>query len=126
MKTAQDRAGKISNHFQGLGTVTREMVERRAKELAIINGRAPNDFTENDWTQAKHEMLGDENFDAGEEESVAAVTRWDEEPGTSGHQVEKFSPPDEQTFAERLVEEGVEEAEHDQMVEGSRKPDERI
>jgi hypothetical protein len=126
MKVARGREGKISNHFRGLGTVTREMVDRRAREIAMINGRAPNDFTRGDWVEAKHEMLGDQDFEAGEEESVAAVTRWDEEPGTSGHQVENVSPPDEQTDAERLVEEGVEEAEHDQMVEGSRAPDERI
>ena len=38
MKTPREGTGKISDHFQGLGTVTREMVERRAKEIAIING----------------------------------------------------------------------------------------
>lgn len=100
--------------------MTREMVERRAKEIAIINGRAPNDFTENDWVQAKHEFLGiQEVEEIEEEEPVAALTRWDEEPGTSGHHVENETAPDEQTVAERLVEEGVEEANHDQMLKGS-------
>jgi hypothetical protein len=121
MKNLRERTGKISDHFGGLGTVTREMVEKRAREIAVINGRASNDFTENDWVQAKHEFLGiQEVEEIEEEEPVAALTRWDEEPGTSGHQVENEEAPDEQTFAERLVEEGVEEANHDQMLKGSR------
>jgi hypothetical protein len=121
MRNIRERTGKISDHFRGLGTVTREMVERRAKEIAIINGRGPNDFTENDWVQAKHEFLGiQEVEEIEEEEPVAALTRWDEEPGTSGHHVENEPTPDEQTVAERLVEEGVEEANHDQMLKGSR------
>jgi hypothetical protein len=119
MKNARGESGRISDHFRGLGTVTREMVERRAKEIAIINGRSSKDFTENDWLQAKHELMGD-NVEIEEEEPVAALTRWDEEPGTSGHHVENAAPPDEQTVAEHLVEEGVEEANHDQMLKGSR------
>ena len=99
--------------------MTGEMVERRAKEIAIINGRAPHDFTENDWVQAKHEMLGD-NVEIEAEEPVAALTRWDEEPGTSGHRVKNSPPSEEQTVAEHLFEEGVEEANHDQMLRGSR------
>jgi hypothetical protein len=121
MKTARGRSGRISDHFHGMGTVTREMVEQRAKELAIINGREARDFTEEDWVRAKHEMIGDEATDpAEEEEPVAGLTRWDEEPGTSGHHVENNSPPDEQTVSERLVQEGLEEANHDQMLKGSR------
>ena len=121
MKTPRERTGKISDHFQGLGTVTREMVERRAKEIAIINGRAPHDFTENDWVQARHEMLGVQEIEEIEEaEPAAALTRWDEVPGSSGHQVENEEVPDEQSIEERLVEEGVEEANHDQMLKGSR------
>ncbi len=121
MKTAQAQSGKISDHFGGLGTVTRQMVEQRARELAVINGREARDFTESDWVQAKHEMIGDQDQEEiQEEEPIAALTRWDEEPGTSGHHVENNSPPDEQTVAERLVHEGVEEANHDQMLNGSK------
>lgn len=98
------------------------MVEQRAKELAIINGREARDFTEDDWVQAKHEMIGDQDptGDEEEESTTTTLTRWDEDPGTAGHHVENNSPPDEQTFAERLVHEGLEEANHDQMLKGSR------
>lgn len=121
MKTARGRSGRISDHFSGLGTVTREMVEQRAKELAIINGREARHFTEDDWIQAKHELMGNQdNEENDEEEPVAALTRWDEEPGTSGHHVENTPAADEQTVAEHLVQEGVEEANHEQMLRGSR------
>lgn len=121
MKTAQGRTGKISDHFGGLGTVTRQMVEQRARELAVINGRESRHFTEDDWVQAKHEMIGDQDQEETQpEESVVGLTRWDEDPGTSGHHVENNLPQDEQTLAERLVHEGLEEANHDQMLNGSK------
>jgi hypothetical protein len=41
-------------------------------------------------------------------------------PGSQGHQVENVPPADEQTFAEKLVAEGVEDAEQDQMVRATR------
>jgi hypothetical protein len=119
MKRTETAPGRISGHFSGLGTVTKQMVVERAKELAIINGH--EHFTDSDWAYAKRELLGVENFsEAGEEESVAALTRWDEDPGTSGHHVPNLEAQDEQTLAEHLVEEGVNEAEHEQMIEGSR------
>jgi hypothetical protein len=119
MKRMEAVPGKISDHFRGVGTVSREMVSQRAKELARINGRER--FNENDWEEAKRELIGTENYtETSDEEKVAALTRWDEEPGTSGHHVPNMEPFDEQMVAEHLVEEGVNEAEHDQMVEGSR------
>ena len=121
MRNTRERSGRISDHFGGLGTVTRAMVEKRAKEIAIINGHPPDQFTENDWVLAKHELLGVQDVEEiEEEEPVATLTRWDEEPGSAGHHVENELASDEQTLAERLVEEGVEEANHDQMLKGSR------
>lgn len=126
MKRTEATPGRISGHFKGLGTVTKQMVVERAKEIAIIN--AHERFTESDWSQAKRELMGVDSFaETGEEESVAALTRWDEDPGTSGHHVPNLEAQDEQAFAEHLVEEGVSEAEHEQMVEGSKpRPDEEV
>jgi len=110
--------GKISEHFKGLGTVTREMVLERARELAMIKGH--DHYTEDDWQEAKRELIGIHE-DLGEEEPINALTRWDEEPGTTGHRVPHIEPTDEEVIAEQLVEEGAGEAEHDRMVEGSRR-----
>ena len=124
MKRTAPIIGKISDHFQGVGTVTREMVLQRALEIARINGHEHH--TQEDWEQAKRELIGDFGVDSGsvEEETINGLTRWDEDPGTSGHHVENQAAPDEQTFSEQLVEEGVSEAEHERMLEGSRRHDE--
>jgi hypothetical protein len=117
------QGGKISEHFQGLGTVTREMVLHRAMELARINGH--DHHTEDDWQEAKAELMGIHSINPGSEQEdvINALTRWDEDPGTSGHRVEPQPIQDENTFAEQLVQDGASEAEHDRMVQGSRSDD---
>lgn len=111
--------GKISDHFKGLGTVTRDMVVQRAKELALIKGH--EHYTEDDWREAKLELTGVHGEEHGEEEdTLNAITRWDEEPGSSGRHVPNVEPFDEQALSDYLVEEGAAEAEHERMVEGSR------
>src|ERR1043166_7664743 len=116
MKMTQRAHGKISDHFRGVGTVTRDMVAQRAREIALINGHAPNHYTRDDFLEAKRELTGvNPSFtEDGEEESLAVLTQWDEDPGSTGHPVEKLEVTDEQAEAERLFEEGVNEAEHEQ------------
>jgi hypothetical protein len=125
MKTPRQASGIISSHFQGLGTVTRDMVIQRAREIAFINGRPPNRYSTEDFLEAKRELtgLGSNGAEHAEEEPIAGLTSWDEEPGTLGHAVETTAAADEQTVAEQLVEQGVNEAEHEQMVEGARSPE---
>lgn len=97
------------------------MVTQRAKELAVINGRDSGKFTDADWLQAKRELSGQQNMeDKQSEEPIEGLTKWDEEPVPSEHRVENGPPSDEQTVAERLTREGVEEANHDFMLKGSR------
>jgi hypothetical protein len=114
--------GKMSDHFKGLGTVTPEMVKARAREIALINGRDPHAFSEEDWEQARRELTGVENRPDKSEhrDTESAVGRFDQEPGTSGEKVETGSVPDEELVAEDLVQEGLEEAQHERMVEGAR------
>ena len=40
----------------GIGTVTSEMIEARARELAAINGRPSSEPSEADYQQAKREL----------------------------------------------------------------------
>jgi len=46
--------------------------------------------------------------------------RWEPVGESIGKEGTKIPPSDEQTFAEKLVEEGVEDAEHDQMAKATR------
>jgi hypothetical protein len=121
MKATQTIKGRISGRFSGLGTVTPEMVEQRAREIALINGRPAGDFNEADLEEARAELTGDFAIaeQREEEPGIAAATLRDVVPGTSGHKIAPKLPSDEQRVPEQLVQEGVEEAEHHQMLAGS-------
>jgi len=124
MKTIRQSHGKISDHFKGLGTVTSETVVERAREIALINGRGPNHYNQEDFMEAKRELTGAVPDTDSEDEAdlVAGLVTWDESPDAAGHSVEKEVAEDEQACAAQLAEEGLEEAEHEQMVEGARNP----
>lgn len=115
-------AGKINVHDAGAGVPSPEQVEQRARELAAIAGRAASDFSESDLLQAKQELLhGGPPAPADEAREVADITTWDDVPGASGRQVENRGPQDEANIAQELVEEGLDEALHDEMLEASKK-----
>jgi hypothetical protein len=123
MKTNQTESeGRFSDHGEGLGTVTEEMIRHRAAVIAVINGRDENKVLDVDMEQARRELLGEERLNtvptAGE--NLPESKRWDPVPGTPGRKAPTVPVPDEQTFAEALVEEGVADAELDQQVEAVR------
>lgn len=122
MKRSRQNHGRISDHFKGSGTVTRDTVVERAREIALINGRRPNEYTQEDFARAKSELTGAalENVEDDAVDDVAGLVTWDEAPTATGHPGEKEELDDEQSFAEQLVEEGMEEAEHEQMVAGAK------
>jgi len=111
----------------GVGTMTYEMVEARARELAEINGRPPSSKpSEADYQQAKRELTGAAEMDPQEEssESVPYSEGWDPVPGSTGRQAADSLGEDEdaegQSESAQMFEEGVTEAEHDQMRQASR------
>src|SRR3979409_1074134 len=97
------------------------MVRARAVELAIIDGRTPEEVSKSDWEQAKRELAGEPEMDPKEAflESAPEADRWNPVPGSAGHKVDVGSSADEdeegRSDNERLVEAGIEDAEHDQM-----------
>jgi hypothetical protein len=127
MKTNPLNKGILTENFVGIGTVTREMVEKRAVELALINGRSAADVSQSDWEQARRELTGEPEMDPQEAalESVPESERWDPVPGTPGHQAPESSSEDDddegRSLGERLIDEGVSEAEHDQMLQAAKK-----
>jgi hypothetical protein len=110
---------RISEGFKGVGTISPEMVRQRARELAEIDGRPADEFTENDWLEAKRELLHPHREIISEDpadEAVENLKQWDMAPGTTGTHKEA-DLGEEASSTEQLVEEGVNEAEHEQFVE---------
>ena len=99
--------------------MTQEMVRARAREIALINGRSPDHLSPADFAQAKRELMG-QNYVESPEDQLPVSERWDPVPGSPGQKAIPVPAHDEQTDAEKLIEEGVAEAEHEQMVEGTR------
>ena len=118
MNEALPPSGKILFGTEGLGTLTSQMIDERAREIARSEGRSqPNDL---DRTYAREQLIG------ATSESEKLPTR--EEPGrdwqmplvSTGEKAPTVRPEDDENIVEKLVEEGIEEADHDQRVNAAR------
>jgi hypothetical protein len=129
MKTNPLKEGVLTENSAGLGTVTRKMVRERAIELAVINGRSAQKASKSDWEQAKRELTTEPDADPNNAvlESAPESERWDPVPGSTGHKSPVAAGEDEDDEGrndnEKLVEEGIAGAEHDQMRQASLRPD---
>ena len=126
MNTNPLKQGALTENSAGIGTVTRKMVRERAVELAVINGRSASDMSKSDWEQAKRELTGEPDADPKETalDSAPESERWDPVPGSTGHKVPVAASEDEDNEGrsdnERLVDEGIAEAELDQRLQATR------
>ena len=114
--------GKINVHGNGLGVPSPGLVEKRAREIAMIDERNPDEFTDADWEQAKNELTGVEagTLPEANDNVVDEMSERDDIPGSSGHHVPNNGFDDDENVGEELVTGGNEEAAHDQMVEARR------
>jgi hypothetical protein len=130
MNTNPLKQGILTENSAGIGTVTRAMVRARAVELAVINGRSAQEASKSDWEQAQRELTGESDTDPNQValESAPESDRWDPLPGSEGRKVAAAPSADEdeegRSDNERLVEEGVEGAEHDQMRQACKRKSE--
>jgi len=122
MKQNRIEEGRFTEGGRGLGTVTEEMIQHRAREIAVINGRSQHTVLESDVDEARRELLGEERLTPNPTaaETLPEEDRWESTPVNEGQKAETVSAPDEQTFAEKLVEEGVADAEHDQSLQATK------
>jgi hypothetical protein len=126
MKIIPPKDAALIIDFAGVGTVTDKMVRERAVELALIDGRTAQEVSTSDLEQAKRELTGQSDTDPKEAllESAPESERWDSVPGNEGRVMPVTSIDDEdeegRSASERLVEEGVLEAEHDQMRQAAK------
>jgi hypothetical protein len=103
------------------------MVHKRAAEIALVNGRPPGQVLDSDIQEARLELTGEERLVPRlmPAEELTEEQRWQPVPESTGQQAPTVPAADEQTFAEKLVEEGVEDAEQDNMVQGTRESQHR-
>jgi hypothetical protein len=123
-ENSQTGFGKISVHGDGVGAPTPETIERRAREIALIDERNPDDFTDADWEQAHQELMGVSNTSAPEEIGGGVEVTADEHeivPESVAHRAPRPGyDEDDETLGQSLVSGGLEEAAHDQMLEARR------
>jgi hypothetical protein len=119
---SEPRPGKIELHGNGLGAPSSEEVEKRAREIALIDERDPDEFTEADWKQARRELMGEENNTPPEEtpDNADLTEEWSVIASSRGHRIPRPGTEEEETVGEHCVIDGVEEAAHDQMLEARR------
>ena len=126
MKKNPLKDGVISENSAGVGTVTRQMVQARAAELAIIDGHLSHDTTASHFAQAKRELTGVQDEDPKDAilESAPESERWDPLPGSTGGKARVAPSEDEdeegRSDNERLVEGGIAEAEIEQSFEATK------
>lgn len=118
MNTLNEINGKVLLHGDAAGGVTASDVERRAREIASIEGRGGEPTLE-DRKAAVAELSGQTVRPTLNDDgvSVGAMTRDPSDiPAMFNNQPTPVQDIDEQEAVERLTLEGVEEARHDQMV----------
>ena len=118
--------GVLTENFAGNRSVTREMVYKRARDLALLAGCAPPQIRQSDYEQAKRELTGGTDIDRQDTvlESLSEAERWNPVPGSDGQQTPESTNEDEddegRSETEQLVDEGAEEAERDRMFQAAR------
>ena len=118
---------KIELSGEGLGVASPADVAQRARELALIAGRTePSD---DDLRQAQGEFQ-DRNLPAGineDADSTRSLSRDPSDPmADRGHRTPEYGGEDEKAGLEKLTLEGVEEAQHEQMLEARNLVDEPL
>ncbi len=118
---------KIEVRGKGVSGFSPEDLERRALELALIDNRMTVNDVDRD--QARAELQDRELPDAINEDaaSMQSMSRDPSDPMVDrGHQSAIHGEEDQKTILEKMALEGVEEAQHDQMLEARNTIDEPL
>ena len=123
MSAFEKGPGRISASGDGLGEVSSERIAGRAAEIARNEGRERSNG--HDLARAEAELSSPGVAPSAPE--IAApelenMTAWDEAPVADGR-APRAAIEDEANIAEQLVQEGVEEAEHDRRARAGELPD---
>lgn len=110
---------RIEIHGQGVGIADDALVERRAEELARIDGRSA--AAQRDYLAARRELVRQAPPGVAPE-GQESLQSWDEAPEANGSHRPRVAPDDETSPVELLIEEGLNEADHDTRVAASKAP----
>ena len=126
-KNLRTKVQKVEVAGKGVGGFSPADIERRAKELARIDNRPA--ATDEDRERARAEFRDVTLPDAVNEDtdSMQSMSRDPSDPMTDrGRQVPEHGVEDEKAALEHLALEGVEEAQHDQMLAARNNVDEPL
>lgn len=116
--------GKTTIHGRPVGEISQDDIDQRASELAQIQGRDAEAVQPEDRQQATEELAGLNLPDAitEDDQSVGSLTRDPSDPPAFyGKATPNMSEPNEQEELEHMVLDGVEEAQHEQMLEARKR-----
>jgi hypothetical protein len=127
MPRNSQETNKVEVRGKGVSGFSQADIERRAHEIALIEDRSA--ATDEDRERARNEFRARDLPDAVNEdaESMQSMSRDPSDPMTDrGRQVPEYGGDDEKTSLEQLALEGVEEAQHDQMLAARNNVDEPL
>jgi hypothetical protein len=114
-------------HGQGVGGFSKADLERRALELALIDNRSTATDEDRDRALAEFQVRNLPDAMNEDAETMQSMSRDPSDPMVDrGHQVPEYGGQDEDTDLQKIALEGVEEAQHDQMLESRNFVDEPL
>ncbi len=123
MNSHDPNFGKTLLHGAEVGEITPSMIEDRALEIAQIEGR--DTITDQDRRAARHELQGRDLPETTSDDSPAIARSLSRDPSepisVPGQQAPNHNEADDDDIAERLAIEGIEEAQHEQMLAARRR-----
>lgn len=128
MDKSQKGSPRVELSGKGVGVFSRADVNRRAKELALIDGRT--EATDEDRERALAEFQ-DRNLPDAVNEDADTMQSMSRDPSDPMVDRGRMAPTyaadaDEKTSIEKLALEGVEEAQHEQMLQSRNLIDEPL
>jgi hypothetical protein len=106
MKRRSDLPDRLKAAGSGLGEASQTEIDRRAEELARIDGR--DAFTDDDLDRAAAEL--------GAHSDSAESATWDEAAEDLGKHTGRESLENVSNLGEQLIQEGMADADHDRRV----------
>jgi hypothetical protein len=126
-KPSRPTSPKLELHGKGVSGFSQADIERRALELALIDNRTT--ATDADRARARVEFQTRNLPDANNEDAdtMQSLSRDPSDPmADRGHQSPEYGSDDEDTALQKIALEGVEEAQHEQMVQSRENIDEPL